>query len=161
MRNMYRVIWILLFFATISIDLSAQKMDNNLMLKEVNKVRNKRCKCGTMKFKPATNLIWDVKLEQAAKRHAEDMSKVKKLNHTGSDKSTVAMRVTDENFIWTLVGENIAEGYPDIIAVVSGWMNSPGHCRNIMNPQFTHMGAAVSSDGKYWVQVFATPMEKL
>jgi len=161
MRNIYRIIWVVLFLIAIPIDLPAQKMDNYLMLKEVNKARSKRCKCGTMKFKPATNLIWDVKLEQAAIRHAEDMSQRKKLNHTGSDKSTVATRVTDEEFTWKLVGENIAEGYPDIIAVVSGWMNSPGHCKNIMNPQFTHMDAAVSSDGKYWVQVFATPMEKL
>ncbi len=151
----------MLFLIAIPIDLPAQKMDNNLMLKEVNKARSKRCKCGTMKFKPATNLIWDVKLEQAAIRHAEDMSQRKKLNHTGSDKSTVAMRVTDEEFTWKLVGENIAEGYPDVVSVVAGWVNSPGHCRNIMNPEFTHLGAAVSSDGKYWVQVFATPMEKL
>ena len=158
MRNMYRVIWILLFFAIISIDLSAQKIDKNLMLQEVNKFRSKRCKCGAKKYKSAPKLIWDAKLEQAAKRHAEDMCKVKKLNHTGSDKSTVAMRVTDENFIWTLVGENIAEGYPDVITVVDGWMNSPGHCKNIMNPEFTHIGAAVRRDGKYWVQVLATPM---
>ncbi len=161
MEKMYRLLWLMLFLTAISIDLSAQKMDNNLMLKEVNKVRSKRCKCGAKKFKPAPGLTWDVRLAQAAKRHAEDMSKKKFLNHTGSDKSTVAMRVTDEKFTWQLVGENIAEGYPDVVSVVAGWVNSSGHCRNIMNPEFTHLGAAVSSDGKYWVQVFATPMEKL
>lgn len=159
MEKTYRVIWILIFLLAVSNEVSAQKMDKQLMLQEVNKVRSKKCKCGAKKFKSAPNLTWDVRLEQAAKRHAEDMSQKKFLNHTGSDKSTVAIRVTDEEFTWQLVGENIAEGYPDVISVVSGWVNSPGHCKNIMNPEFTHLGAAVSSDGKYWVQVFATPMK--
>ena len=39
---------------------------------------------------------------------------------------------------------------------------SPEHCANVMNPDFTQMGIAyavnaVSEDGIYWTQVFATP----
>jgi uncharacterized protein YkwD len=46
--------------------------------------------------------------------------------------------------------------------VVQGWLDSPGHCENIMDPRFVEMGLgyATSHDSKhalYWVQVLATP----
>ena len=45
---------------------------------------------------------------------------------------------------------------------MAGWLASPGHCSNIMNPDFTEMGAAYAIDkssaaGSYWTQVFGTP----
>ena len=44
-------------------------------------------------------------------------------------------------------------------AAVQGWLNSPGHCANIMSPTYTEMGTAFavndkSGAGIYWVQVF-------
>jgi uncharacterized protein YkwD len=59
--------------------------------------------------------------------------------------------------------ENIAAGQMTADTVVQGWINSPGHCANIMSPAFSEMGAAFvvnnqSSQGIYWAQVFgATP----
>jgi uncharacterized protein YkwD len=137
----------------------AQQLDADIMLQEVNDARGQKCKCGNERFKAAPPLVWDQKLERAAQKHADDMSRKKFFSHTGSDKSTVSSRVDKQNFEWMLVGENIADGYKTEADVVAGWMGSPGHCKNIMNPEFTHMGVAVSKDGKYWVQVFATPME--
>ena len=48
------------------------------------------------------------------------------------------------------------------LAVVQGWLNSPGHCANMMSPGFTEMGVAFVVDRKseagiYWTQVLATP----
>ena len=137
----------------------AQQVDSNVMLEEVNKARSQKCKCGSEKQKAAPPLVWNQKLERAAQKHADDMARKKFFNHTGSDKSTVSSRVDKQGFVWMLVGENIAEGYKNEVDVVAGWMTSPGHCKNIMNPDFTHMGVAVSKDRKYWVQVLATPME--
>lgn len=62
---------------------------------------------------------------------------------------------------YAAAGENIAAGYPSATAVVNGWMNSPGHRQNILNPYFAHMGAGLAvfsnnSYGKYWVQLFYT-----
>ncbi|NNG35567.1 CAP domain-containing protein [Nakamurella sp. DB0629] len=57
-----------------------------------------------------------------------------------------------------LTGENIAAGYLTPEAVMSAWMNSPGHKENILRPQFSIMGVGVadSTDAyrKYWVQNF-------
>ncbi len=38
--------------------------------------------------------------------------------------------------------------------VIEGWLNSSGHCKNIMNGSVTEMGIATSGD--YWTQVFAS-----
>lgn len=54
------------------------------------------------------------------------------------------------------VGENVAYGFSDGVAVVRGWMDSPGHRRNLLRPQFRLEGiGAVQQDGVWYVaQVF-------
>ena len=53
--------------------------------------------------------------------------------------------------------ENIAEGqiYPQ--EIMNDWMNSEGHRKNILNPNFTTLGVGVaktSSGRLYWTQMF-------
>ena len=44
-----------------------------------------------------------------------------------------------------------------------GWMNSPGHCANLMNPGFTDIGVACvkggsgNTYGTYWTMDLGTP----
>jgi uncharacterized protein YkwD len=56
------------------------------------------------------------------------------------------------------VGENVAYGYPNGRSVVNdGWMRSPGHRANILNPDFRLLGigARKGHDGHWYVaQVF-------
>lgn len=57
----------------------------------------------------------------------------------------------------TKVGENIAVAYTTVADVTAGWMNSPGHQANILNPVFTtiSVGVAQAADGTYyWVENF-------
>jgi uncharacterized protein YkwD len=52
------------------------------------------------------------------------------------------------------VGENVAYGYPNGRSVVNdGWMRSPGHRANILNPDFRLMGigARKGHDGRWYV----------
>ncbi len=144
---------LLLFFGNETF--SQLRVNKDLMLNIVNTARVHDCKCGTEKQKAAPALKWNDALEKAAQKHANDMTREKFFSHTGSDKSTVGNRVERENFNWIIVGENIAQGHLNEEMVVKGWMESPGHCKNIMNPEFKYMGVAVSLDGTYWVQVFA------
>lgn len=54
-------------------------------------------------------------------------------------------------------GENIAYGYRTPQDVFQGWLNSPGHRKNIENASYRVLGvgAAVNDDGRiYWVQNF-------
>ena len=83
-------------------------------------------------------------------------------DHTGSDNSNAGERIVEQNYNWVTYGENIAAGMQGTQQAVDGWLDSPGHCANIMNPLFTEMGVACSRNagtkyGTYWTQVFATP----
>jgi uncharacterized protein YkwD len=54
-------------------------------------------------------------------------------------------------------GENIAYGQSTIDEVMTAWMNSTGHRKNILNKNFTHagFGYARTSDGRpYWCAQF-------
>lgn len=48
-------------------------------------------------------------------------------------------------------------------AVVAAWLDSPGHCLNIMNATFSELGAGsaenpASTYGIYWAQNFGDPL---
>jgi uncharacterized protein YkwD len=73
-----------------------------------------------------------------------------------------AQRVRAVGYQEKLVGENIAYGPKSAEEVVQGWLDSPGHCENIIDPRFAEMGIAyaagrASKRGLYWVQLLADP----
>ncbi|SFD98052.1 CAP domain-containing protein [Thermophagus xiamenensis] len=155
-----------LFFILISIGtgVSGQQsvredFDKDEMLKLVNDARMTKRRCGGKKHDAVPPLQWNEKLAQAAQKHANDMADNDFFDHEGTGKTTVVFRVEREGYLWRAVGENIAMGPRTVAEVVKGWLESPGHCSNIMNQGFTEMGAARSHDGKYWVQVFGAPRE--
>jgi uncharacterized protein YkwD len=55
----------------------------------------------------------------------------------------------------------VALGQSSAEKALDGWMHSRGHRTNILNPDFTEMGAGYAIDGAgrpYYVQVFARPL---
>lgn len=132
------------------------------MLNKMNAVRRSGFDCGSQgRFGPAGLLSWNSTLALAAEVHARDMAERDFFSHTGSDGSSPAIRVDRVGYPWQLVGENLAyssPGYFDPVSVVEAWLGSPGHCANLLNPEFTQFGAAmVQGELEYWTQVFATP----
>jgi uncharacterized protein YkwD len=99
-------------------------------------------------------------LDGAAQAHSQDQATTNTMTHTGSDGSTIGVRANRAGYIgWTALGENVAAGYTSVDAVMSGWMNSPGHKANLLNPAFRHVGVgrADSAGGRpYWTQDFGT-----
>jgi uncharacterized protein YkwD len=132
------------------------------VLSLVNAARAKARKCGRTAFPAAPPLALSAVLNRAALTHSQDMANKNFFEHIGSDGSKVGDRAARAGYKWRTVGENIAIGAQTPEAVVQGWVDSPGHCANIMNPGFTEMGIAYtverkSEPGIYWTQVFATP----
>lgn len=132
------------------------------VLRLVNQARASARKCGGQRFAAAPPLTLAPLLEKAAQAHARDMAKHSLFEHRGSDGSAPAERVTRTGYRWRTVAENIAAGARDPETVVKGWLDSPGHCGNIMSADYTQMGVAYavepkSSAGIYWAQVFGTP----
>jgi uncharacterized protein YkwD len=58
---------------------------------------------------------------------------------------------------WRAWGENVAYGFATAQEVVAGWMGSPGHRANILNPGFTEIGVGATANAYgelYWGQNF-------
>ncbi|THC44296.1 CAP domain-containing protein [Massilia sp. Mn16-1_5] len=132
------------------------------ILDAVNAARAVPRNCGERAFGAAPAVAWNDALAAAALAHSRDMAARRHFGHQGSDGSMVASRATRSGYSWRLVGENIAAGQTSAAEAVAGWIESPGHCANLMNPLFTEMGAGYDiSRAKlpgfvYWTQVFGT-----
>ena len=129
------------------------------VLELVNAARAEGRRCGRRRFDAAKPLTLSAPLARAAAAHAADMAVNGFMEHHGSDGSTAGERANRAGYRWRVVGENIAAGHPDADAVVEGWLESAGHCANIMNAQFAEMGVAFvpapHSDLRIlWAQVF-------
>jgi uncharacterized protein YkwD len=127
----------------------------------VNVARSKSRKCGPDRFAAAPPLRASNELSDAASSHARDMARKNFFDHRGSDGSQPRDRVQRSGYKSQLTGENIALGPESAEDVVAGWLKSPGHCANIMEPRFQHIGVGVATGrgrGKiYWVQAFGAP----
>jgi uncharacterized protein YkwD len=110
-------------------------------LATVNQARSVTQECGTTPYGPAPPVSWSENLAMAAYLHSEDMALNNFFSHTGSDGSSAGQRISRQGYPWRAYGENIAVGYPTISSVIQGWLGSEGHCRNLMDPDFTEIGA--------------------
>ncbi|WP_175481902.1 CAP domain-containing protein [Marinobacter zhejiangensis] len=132
------------------------------MLARVNEARSVARSCGNTHFEPAPALTFSCEIHPAALNHSLDMATNNFFSHTGSDGLRVSHRITETGYEWSVVGENIAAGFPNVDRVMDGWLKSEGHCRNIMDPRFQHFAVARVDTNQadypnYWTQVFATP----
>lgn len=129
------------------------------VLELTNEARAHARRCGDRQFQPAPPLRADAQLEEAASSYAKDMARHQYLEHVGRDGSTPAQRISRIGYTWRAVGENIAAGQGSAQDVVDDWLSSPGHCANIMNPDYVEMGAAFATNMAsgpvvYWAQEF-------
>jgi uncharacterized protein YkwD len=134
----------------------------------VNAARSQARNCGDTGFPAVAPLTWNTKLESAARFLNQDMITKQYFDHVGPDGSTPATRVTGQGYNYSWIGENIAVGsigssVTTVAGAIKGWLSSPGHCKNIMNPNFTEMGLASANgpwgefDAVYWTQEFGQP----
>ena len=91
-------------------------------------------------------LLLDLRLAAAAQTHANDMAEHGFISHTGSDGSSAEERIVDQGYPWMRWAENVAAGQGDAERVVADWMDSPGHRRNILDPNLRHIGIGFASD---------------
>ncbi len=95
---------------------------------------------------------------KAAQKHADWMAKKNKMSHTGDNNSQPWDRIEGE---WSSVGENIAYGASSPESVMSMWMKSTGHKRNILSKDYRGVGFGIAyhidrngDKTKYWCTVF-------
>ncbi|WP_344425862.1 CAP domain-containing protein [Pseudonocardia ailaonensis] len=95
----------------------------------------------------------DPRLTQAAQGHSADMAARNYFAHDSQDGRSFADRIEAAGYP-SPGAENIAMGQPTAQAVVTAWMNSPGHRRNIEDCSLTTIGVGLDTDGMYWTQDF-------
>lgn len=99
-------------------------------------------------------------LTSAARSHTRDQAFVRLgISHTGTDGSSLSIRVKRQGYRYMFAAENVARGQLSPEHVFRSWMSSRGHRKNILNGRAREMGLYVTADnnGKlFWTQVFGT-----
>jgi uncharacterized protein YkwD len=131
------------------------------VLRLTNVARSTAQDCGVYGVKPAVAaLTWNAKLGVAARSHAVDMATHNYFSHTGLDGRSPGDRITAAGYVWRQYGENIAAGQRTPAAVVAAWIDSDGHCQNIMSSGVDELGVGYTNNSAstyrdYWVQDFS------
>jgi uncharacterized protein YkwD len=104
-------------------------------------------------------LTVDPILVAVARAHSTDMAVRGYFDHTSPDGKSPFDRMREAGYKGGLMGENIAAGQPTPAAVMTAWMNSPGHRANILNCGYKVIGIGVHTLASspyriYWTQDF-------
>ncbi len=96
-------------------------------------------------------VVLNTALNTAAFKHSKDMNDNGYFSHTGQNGSSFGERVKNEKYSGFAFGENIAIS-ETAKQTFNLWKESPGHKRNILNPNVNEMG--IGKSGRYWTQIF-------
>ncbi|KAJ2998329.1 hypothetical protein HDV02_004643 [Globomyces sp. JEL0801] len=138
-----------LVFLVFQIYAQLTQNDMNLFLNLVNNLRASR---------GLPRACYNRKLIAAAQSHSNYQARARVMSHTGAGGSSVGQRISAAGFRWNFVAENVAYGQSDARAAFEAWKKSPGHYKNMVNPNSVMIGfgRAVSSDRRsYWTQTMA------
>jgi uncharacterized protein YkwD len=116
-------------------------------------------------FGPTTPLTMNPALRCSSRLHSQHMATTGEFAHETAAGSTPSKRMAAAGYKGSSSGENIAAGQSTPKQVVDGWLDSDGHCRNIMTPGFTEIGVGYvvgkplngrGQNAPYWTQNFGS-----
>ena len=102
-------------------------------------------------------LTLDSSLSSVATKKSQDMVNKNYFDHTSPTYGSPFDMMKQFGISYRSAGENIAKGQKTPQEVVAAWMNSEGHRKNILNPNFTNLGVGIAKDSNkttYWTQMF-------
>lgn len=137
----------------------SDRATNKKVVDLINRARSRGVKCGEKYYRAIRSVVWSETLGQASLRHSMLMASRGLLFHTRDYSGGRGDRLLEVGYSWRAYGENVGEGYYTPEALVEGWLKSPDHCRNIMNPVFEEAGSsyAQGSGRIYWTLMLAAP----
>lgn len=90
----------------------------------------------------APPLKWDGALAEAARQHCLRMAAEGPISHRYGGEPDLSDRAGQAGAHFSLIEENVALA-PTAAEIHDGWMHSPGHRANLLNPQVDRVGIAV------------------
>jgi len=123
----------------------------------VNEYRAAGANCGGDEMPPVGPLTMDPSLQCAARVHTKDMADRDFFDHDNPDGDGPSERMEAAGYDGRGWGENIAAGHDNAEETMQQWMDSPGHCQNIMGDNYTLIGVGYYPGGEYdhlWTQTF-------
>ena len=117
----------------------------------VNLVNKERAKYGLSALKSNSSLA------NVATIKSQDMVNKNYFNHTSPTYGSPFDMMKQFGISYNTAGENIAMGQKTPSEVVTAWMNSEGHRKNILSSNFTQIGVGVAKNASgqlYWTQMF-------
>ncbi|MBX4190897.1 hypothetical protein KW794_02300 [Candidatus Saccharibacteria bacterium] len=89
------------------------------------------------------------KLNAAAQASADDMANRNYWSHNTPEGNPPWIWVTNQNYSYQKLGQNLATGFADEQSTIDGWMNSPPHRENLLDPAFTEAGFGFANNPNY------------
>lgn len=107
----------------------------------------------------------DPTLTRIAAVHSERMAAANKMTHVLPGEGSFRARLDAGGFTGGSASENVAAGQDNLSEVLQAWRKSPGHNRNLLMADATHIGIAVSvaPDSRYktfWTLVLGAPRQE-
>lgn len=93
-------------------------------------------------------------LSKVAQTKTNEMNAKHYFSHTSPTYGSPFDMMRDFGVMYRSAGENIAMGQSTAQQVVNAWMNSEGHRKNILSPNYNSIGVGYTSNGNYWSQMF-------
>jgi len=137
-----------------------------LVLDAINEQRGRTTDCGEYGvFPPVPPLEFNDLLRCTARAHSQDMAESDYFDHVGPAGDLPWDRMDDAGYDYYAAGENIAAGFSLGADVVAAWVESDGHCANLMGSAYVETGVGYYYDQDstyryYWTQSFASPAEE-
>lgn len=97
----------------------------------------------------AGSLKINSKLASAAQAKANDMAERNYWSHNTPDGDPPWVFVSAKGYNYQKLGENLAAGFSTEPATIAGWMASPAHKDNLLDPAFTEVGFGYANNANY------------
>jgi uncharacterized protein YkwD len=135
------------------------------VLRRINEIRALGRTCRAGQFSTGAPLRWSKRLASAAQYQSQQMALMHRMSHRDSRNGGLGERLRDHGYAYVAAAENVAVGYSSFEEVVQAWLDSEGHCENLMSDRAVESGLACTDGGgvgfgvehRYWTMVFGTP----
>lgn len=138
---------------------------------DLSHIRARECMTRFSHYRPSPDGQADIEADERIKEIkatiADPIARNEAINEIPEASRVTFISILDDSLVpYTRAAENIAAGSDNAEDTFNQWKNSPSHWAAIMNPEYTHIGVAVSYDQNsaykyYWEQFFVATDKKL